>query len=44
MVAVPLKNGSQIEGAVVLYRTQNQLQSETDIKKWIYYSAIIGFF
>ncbi|WP_435873870.1 ATP-binding protein [Polycladomyces subterraneus] len=44
MVAVPLKKGSQIEGAVVLYRTQNQLQSETDIKKWIYYSAIIGFF
>ncbi|OYD09979.1 hypothetical protein CHM34_01805 [Paludifilum halophilum] len=44
MVAYPLqqKNG-EVKGAVVLYRTQEQL-SEGEIKKLIFFSALIGIF
>lgn len=41
MVAYPLKQGEKVEGAVVLYRTQEQL-SEGEIKKLLFYSALIG--
>ncbi|SDW56692.1 two-component system, OmpR family, sensor histidine kinase ResE [Marininema mesophilum] len=44
MVAYPLKNKQgKVNGAVVLYRTQEQL-SESQIKKLIFYSALIGIF
>ncbi|MDA8352024.1 MAG: ATP-binding protein [Firmicutes bacterium] len=43
MVALPMKNGDQVTGAVVMYRTEGQL-SENQIKKVIFYSALIGIF
>jgi two-component system sensor histidine kinase ResE len=33
----------KIQGAIILYQLQNQ-PSETDIKKWITYSAVLGMF
>ncbi|PTM58641.1 ATP-binding protein [Desmospora activa] len=41
MVAYPIHDGDQITGAVVLYRTQEQL-NENEIKKLIFFSALIG--
>ncbi|SFS91785.1 ATP-binding protein [Marininema halotolerans] len=44
MVAYPLKDTQgKVNGAVVFYRTQEQL-SESEIKKLIFYSALIGIF
>lgn len=43
LVALPLKKGENVSGAVVVYRTQSQL-SENEIKKVILYSALIGIF
>lgn len=41
LVAVPHIVGGKTIGAIVLYQTQEQL-SETDIKRWIFYSSLIG--
>ncbi len=41
LVAVPHIVGGKTVGAIVLYQTQEQL-SETDIKRWIFYSSLIG--
>ncbi|MGA9174801.1 MAG: ATP-binding protein [Thermoactinomyces sp.] len=41
LVAVPYIRDGKTTGAIVLYQTQDQL-SETDIKRWIFYSALIG--
>lgn len=41
LVAVPYIKDGKTTGAIVLYQTQEQL-SETDIKRWIFYSALIG--
>lgn len=41
LVGVPYVKNEKIEGALILYQTQDQL-SETDIKRWIFYSAMIG--
>nr|WP_220186001.1 ATP-binding protein [Paenactinomyces guangxiensis] len=41
VVGVPYFNGEDIKGILILYQTQDQL-SETDIKRWIFYSALIG--
>lgn len=41
LVAVPYIKDGKTVGAIVLYQTQDQL-SEADIKKWIFYSAIIA--
>ncbi|MDR6224544.1 ATP-binding protein [Desmospora profundinema] len=43
MVAYPLHEEDQVVGAVVLYRTQEQL-NENEIKKLIFFSALIGIF
>ena len=43
LVAVPLKSDGNVTGAVVLYREHDQL-TETDIKRWIIYSALISIF
>lgn len=43
LVALPLKKGEKVTGAVVMYRTQGQL-SENEIKKVILYSVLIGIF
>lgn len=41
LVAVPHIVNDKTVGAIVLYQTQEQL-SETDIKRWIFYSSLIG--
>lgn len=41
LVAVPYIKDGKTVGAIVLYQTQDQL-SEADIKRWIFYSAIIA--
>lgn len=41
MVAYPVYDGDRITGAVILYRTQEQL-NENEIKKLIFFSALIG--
>ncbi|MFC7442167.1 ATP-binding protein [Laceyella putida] len=41
LVAVPYIKDKKPSGAIVLYQVQNQL-SETDIKRWIFYTALIG--
>lgn len=41
LVAVPYIKEHKPSGAIVLYQVQNQL-SETDIKRWIFYTALIG--
>lgn len=43
LVAYPLHEGERVTGAVVLYRTQEQL-NENEIKKLIFFSALIGIF
>ncbi|MEW9033412.1 MAG: histidine kinase dimerization/phospho-acceptor domain-containing protein, partial [Planifilum fimeticola] len=43
LVAVPLKSNGKVTGAVVLYQEHDQL-TETDIKRWIVYSALISIF
>lgn len=43
LVAVPLKSDGDVTGAVVLYREHDHL-TETDIKRWIVYSALISIF
>nr|WP_245920797.1 ATP-binding protein [Melghirimyces profundicolus] len=43
MVALPIQKGEKVTGAVVMYRTQGQL-SEKEIKKLIFFSALIGIF
>ena len=40
-VAVPYIVNAKTVGAIVIYQTQEQL-SETDIKRWIFYSSLIG--
>jgi two-component system sensor histidine kinase ResE len=41
LVAVPYIQDGETQGAIVLYQTKDQL-TETDIKRWILYSALIG--
>ena len=43
LAAVPLKSDGKVTGAVVLYQEHDQL-TETDIKRWIVYSALISIF
>jgi two-component system, OmpR family, sensor histidine kinase ResE len=40
-VAIPYQERGKTAGVLILYRTQDQL-SEADIKRWIFYSALIG--
>ncbi|TCP69882.1 ATP-binding protein [Baia soyae] len=39
--AIPYLTGAKIKGAIVLFQKQGAF-SEQDIKKWIFYSALIG--
>lgn len=43
LVAVPLESKDKVTGALVLYQDNDQL-TETDIKRWIVYSALISIF
>lgn len=40
-IAVPLKKGEQIEGAILLFQAQDQ-KLEGEIKSWILYAALAG--
>lgn len=41
LYAVPYLKGDKMAGAIILYQKQGSL-SEQDLKKWIFYSALIG--
>ncbi|TCS93441.1 ATP-binding protein [Hazenella coriacea] len=41
LVAIPYEQNNKVEAAIVLYQTHDQL-SEIQMKRWIFYSALIG--